>query len=80
MLRFRPSTARGLPVGETHHRARYSDTIVAEARALRLRGWTYTAIARELRAARSTVAAWALGTRRTQKPVRVIVSRVKSPS
>jgi hypothetical protein len=54
--------------------------VVAHARALRARGWTYLAIAAELGVPRSTVGAWGRHRRRTAKPVRIIVTRAKSPS
>ena len=79
-LKFRPSTARGNPCGCTHHRVRHSDAVVAEAKALRLKGWTFAAIAHTLGVPLGTVEAWTAGRRRNRAPVRVIVQRVKGPS
>ncbi|HEU4458120.1 MAG TPA: hypothetical protein VFR90_03265 [Methylibium sp.] len=72
-IRFVQSALNGYPVGGGHHRTRFSDHVVAEARALRLQGWTCESIGRHLEVNRSTVSNWVTGRRRTAQPIRVIV-------
>ena len=75
-LRFRQSTARGYPVGESHGRARHSNAVVEQARAWRAAGWTHAAIGQAIGAPRSSVEAWCARRRRIVAPVRIVVTRV----
>ena len=77
---FRPSNARGWPVGETHPRARHSDATVGKAHAMRALGFQHKTIAATLRVSRHTVNAWLAGKRRTAKVERLIAVRVVTPS
>lgn len=74
-IRHRPSNARGWPCGSQHHSARHSDATVDRARALRADGVEFTAISAALGVPRSTVEGWTSRRRRTQQPVRIVVTR-----
>jgi hypothetical protein len=50
--------ARGYRLGAGHHRAKYPDAVVSQARTLREQGKTYTLIAAALGAPWRTVADW----------------------
>lgn len=68
--------ARGMPVGESHHAARHSDAVVAQARELRAQGWTYNAIGESLGVPMRTVQAWCdKHKRRAAAPARVVMRR-----
>lgn len=78
--RFRPSTALGRWVGQTHPRCRHLDTAVAAARAMHAEGVPQPTSGKALGVPRPTIQSWIVGRCRTQQPVRVIVRRVTHPS
>lgn len=57
-IEIKRTNLRGDPVGESHPNTRYSDEIVAKARAMRARGMTYRAIGEIVGAHMDTVKAW----------------------
>lgn len=75
-VRLVQTNIHGAPCGTSHHWARHSDEIVAQAKELRLQGLSYRAIAKALDIHRSVVWAWVAGKRR-KAPVRVIARRIK---
>lgn len=79
LMYFRPSNARGWPVGETHARALHSDATVRKAHAMRALGFQHKTIAAALGVSRHTVNAWLAGKRRTAKVERLIAVRVDTP-
>ncbi|WP_157108166.1 hypothetical protein [Azoarcus olearius] len=80
MIVLRTTNARGMLCGESQPMCRYSDTVVALARALRAEGWTIRAIAARLDGPHpGTVHRWCTFERR--KPaVRVSAKRIKPHS
>ncbi len=72
--------ARGKPMGTSHHACRYSDEVVAKARAMREQGLSYKQIAAALGVPRRmTIWSWCNG-RRRNNPVRVIMRRIPEES
>ncbi len=57
-IEIQRTNLRGWPVGEHHPRSKYSDEIVAKARAMRAQGITYRAIGQLFGAHPDTVKAW----------------------
>src|SRR5690606_12588278 len=69
-------SARGIPLGTSHHNVTHDDTFPARAREMRAQGLTYRAIAESLGVNLWTARHWALGTRRNITPARTIMRRV----
>lgn len=79
MIKIVGVNLKGLPCGEDSHLARYPDSMVAEAKALRAQGLTMRAIAARLGPTHATVVFWLNG-RRRKPPVKFVAKRIKSPN
>lgn len=77
-VRIVKTNLQGLPVGESHHFARYPDALIEQAKAMRAQGQTLRAIAAELGVSHSAVHQWSAGLRR-RPHARVVARRVKNP-
>jgi hypothetical protein len=78
-LRFRRSSARGWPMGESHRRAAASDAVVQRARELRAGGMSHRRIGAELGIAWQTCEAWT-SNRRRRPHARIVVTRSSVPT
>ena len=71
------TNATGAPVNESHHWHRWSDEVVAQARALRAEGLSCQAISHVIGVPRRTVSHWCSGARR-RATARVMMVRRKT--